>query len=572
MEALARKRLPLVVESLRPKRAVPGWRAPWRRIEPQRLMCAALNAVAQEIVLNGLSEAEAAHSAMVREIERAREVVAYGIEQAGEGDSGIELAQESAVNAAELLRYQRAHRPDPRPGAEPQMVKALALAFAETHANLVRSHAGLLAYATRRRGLKAAAELGGLAVSGGRQGLGKALTSGRDLVQLLLQKGGLITPPVRQTEPVRQRPFLGQTLALTLGERELPMLYRRLFRLAPVEDPRFLIGREVEMNELADAVRRWQSVRAAQVLVVGARGSGKTSLLNCAVAGPLTGLEIRRGQFRERITDGGGLRRFIGALMGVDDPGAVETALRNTRQVMILEEMERVFLGEIGGYEPIHDLLHLIQATAAGTLWVLSLNEAAFRHLDAVTRFGSYFSHRINAMSVERKQLEAAILYRHHLSGMRLQFAPAPAGDARARTLRRALGLERSPQELFFDSLYGQSEGIFRSAFELWQDSIERIEGGMVHIRQPLAPDYGPLMNELDQEDQFLLRAVLRHGSLTSGEAARVLNKSQMTAQRAMTRLTALEILEPDPTAEGFRVKPQAGRLVRELLYRMNLQ
>jgi hypothetical protein len=138
--------------------------------------------------------------------------------------------------------------------------------------------------------------------------------------------------------------------------------------------------------------------------------------------------------------------------------------------------------------------------------------------------------------------------------------------------VRRTLGLEKSPQEVFFDSLYEQSEGIFRSAFELWQDSIERIEGGMVHIRQPLAPDYDPLMAELDQEDQFLLRAALRHGSLTPSEAARVLLQEEDAAWRRMRKLDALEILEADPAAPGYRVKPQAGRLVRELLFRMNLQ
>lgn len=572
MEALAMKRLPMVVEALRPKRALPGWREPWRRVEPQRLMCAALRSVARDVVLSGLREAEAAHSAMVREIERAREVVAYGFEQAKERGAGAELAREAAANAIELLTYQRRQRPDPRPGAEPQVLMALALAFAETHSGLVRSHLGLLAHATRRRGLKAATELAALAVAAGRRGLGTAIAAGQSLVGLLLQKGGLVTPPVRRVEPVHERPVLGQALALTLGERDLPMLYRRLFRLAPVEDPRFLIGRELEMNGLADAAKRWQAGRPAQVLVIGARGSGKTSLLNCAIAGPLAGLSLRRAQFSARIRSCDELRRFVGGLIGVDNPNDVEEALRNTRQVLVLEELERVYLGEIGGYKPLYDLLNLIEATAGATLWVLSLNETAFRHLDAVTRIGSHFSHRINAMSVEQKQLEAAILYRHHLSGMRLQFAPLPQDDVRVRRVRRTLGLEKSPQEVFFDSLYEQSEGIFRSAFELWQDSIERIEGGMVHIRQPLAPDYRPLMAELDQEDQFLLRAALRHGSLTPSEAARVLLQEEDAARRQIRRLEALEILEADPNAPGYRVKPQAGRLVRELLFRMNLQ
>ena len=90
-----------------------------------------------------------------------------------------------------------------------------------------------------------------------------------------------------------------------------------------------------------------------------------------------------------------------------------------------------------------------------------------------------------------------AILQRHTLSGLRLQFAPSPPGAARIRRLRRFFGLELAPQQIFFDALYRQSEGLFRSAFELWLGSIERIEGGVVYMLQPLDPSYSRLEAEL---------------------------------------------------------------------------
>jgi hypothetical protein len=36
-------------------------------------------------------------------------------------------------------------------------------------------------------------------------------------------------------------------------------------------------------------------------------------------------------------------------------------------------------------------------------------------------------------------------------------------------------------------------------------------------------------------------------------------------------RLVSLDLLEEDPTAAGYRVKPQAGKVVREVLFRSNL-
>ena len=571
LEERARRRLPEVIEAVQPKRALPGWRESWRRIEPRRLVVESLQARGRELVREGLKEAESAHSAMVREVERAREVVAFGFEQAGEAGAAEGLAEEAAANAIGLLTHQRAHSLPPRGAVEPVMAKALASALAEVQTNLDKGRLGLLAHATRQQGLAAAAELASVGVAGARTAASKAMSLGEAGVRWILLKAGLATPMAKRADAVRRRPALGETLSLRLGERDLPALYRRLFRLAPVEDPRFLIGREAEMAGLAEAVRQWHEGRHAAVLVIGARGSGKTSLLNCAAADPLAGHEIVRGQFRDRIRSAAQMRESIAAMIGVDGSEGLEEALLGRRRVVIVEELERVYLSVFGGFDALRHLLDLVEATSASTLWVLSLNETAFRHLDAAAGLGSHFSHQINAMSVEQKQLEAAILYRHHLSGLRMQFSPLRRGDERVRRVRRTLGLERGPQEIFFDSIYGESEGIFRSAFELWQDSIERVEGGMVHLRQPLAADHGRLMGELGQADQFLIRAVMRHGSLTFSEAAELFMESEAWARRMMRRLESLDLLEEDPTAAGYRVKPQAGKMVRQLLFRSNL-
>jgi len=247
-------------------------------------------------------------------------------------------------------------------------------------------------------------------------------------------------------------------------------------------------------------------------------------------------------------------------------------ALTQQRRVIMIEELERTFIRRMNGFEALHALLELISQSWRSTLWVLSLNETAFRYLNAAVGFGRFFSYRINAMSVRQEDLQSAILLRHNLSGYRLEFAPPPEGDPRVSRLRRTLGLQQDPQQLFFESLYRQSEGIFRSAFELWQHYIERVEGGVLHVRQPVDPDYEPLIVVLTAEDYFTLQAILQHGGLTSAAHAEIFGESEDVSRSRLERLKALEILEPDPGAPGLRVRPEAGRLVREALHRQNLQ
>ena len=263
-------------------------------------------------------------------------------------------------------------------------------------------------------------------------------------------------------------------------------------RLAPIEDRRFLAGRDRELNGLEQALKDWDAGRFAACIFVGARGSGKTSLLNCAAAGAFAGREVIRAQFTERAVTPAAIDSCLRQMLGLGPGADLESAFRERRRILMVEEGERIYLRKVGGFKGAQHLMHWIQRTASTTLWVLAHNDKAFRVLCAGAQFSRVFSHRINAMSVSRADLENAILERHRLSGLRLEFAPPPAGDPRVSRIKSLLGLSESPQRLYFDSLYQQSAGVFRSAFELWVSSIERVEGETLKIRQR---DFGERRN-----------------------------------------------------------------------------
>jgi hypothetical protein len=124
---------------------------------------------------------------------------------------------------------------------------------------------------------------------------------------------------------------------------------------------------------------------------------------------------------------------------------------------------------------------------------------------------------------------------------------------------------------MYFDSLYQQSGGVFRSAFELWLSSIERVEGETLKIRQPLEPAFASLRAELAQEDLFTLLIIQEHGSLEYAEAADVFCEEVHASRARIDRLVALGLLEPDPEHPGFRVRPEAHRFTTDLLQRVNL-
>ena len=166
-------------------------------------------------------------------------------------------------------------------------------------------------------------------------------------------------------------------LEVQLKTRALPALYQRLFRLAPVEDQRFLVGREIEMNGLTQAFSLWQSGRSVTVLIVGARGSGKTSLLNCGSEVAFTGVPIVRGQFVRRILSSGQMSEFLRELFGIPSGTDLAAALSQGRRVAVIEEFERTFLRRMNGFDALSDFLHLMTATSGSTLWILE-HESSF--------------------------------------------------------------------------------------------------------------------------------------------------------------------------------------------------
>jgi energy-coupling factor transporter ATP-binding protein EcfA2 len=567
-----RAHIPVSVETVRPVRAVLGWRKPWRQLQPRSVFLHSLQHGVLDAAHEGFREAETEHTAAVTDVEQARQVVKFALEaEQAERSAVPKLPREAAANALALLRHRKGILIDPLPAAEAGLCRAQALTLLETHTALEVGRLGVVALLTRQGAPRATRELcqAGMgsvrtASQAFRASLGKAF-------QWASWKVGWETPAAPRPEPIVEQHRLNAVLEVQPRSRDLPALYQRLFNLAPVEDQRFLVGRESELGGLTRAFSLWQSGPGVTVLVVGARGSGKTSLLNCAAQVAFPGVPVVRSQFSRRIVTCDAMHDFLRDLFGISAGADLEAALRQGRRVAVIEEFERTFLRRMNGFDAVRGFLRLMTATSASTLWILSMNQASFGYLDSVLDLGRCFSHRANAMSVSREHMIDAILQRHTLSGLRLQFAPPPPGDPRLRGLRRFLGLERTSQQLFFDALYRHSEGLFRSAFELWLGSIERIEGGVSHMLQPLDPDYGAVASELNPEDLFGLQAILQHASLTPEEMAEVFDIPLEDAHSRLERLLALEILEPEPAGPGFRIRPQAGHFVRDALARQNL-
>lgn len=543
----------------------------WRTMQPREAFHSTYVAFCETPITASAREYWDETARVVREASRSREIIDYWRgAAAGQGEEGQALLEEARNNAAHVLAEQL-QVPTSTENLESTLAHTFRIWEQEGSTVLEAAQIGWVRLLRLPRGRR-------LSNAVVREGRRRATTSvhrvarwGSDQWQRGLEVIGGKLPERPAAIPVLRRTTLRDTLFLPSSKSELPAIYGSLFRLAPIEDRRFLVGRDRELNGLEQALKDWDAGRFAACIFVGARGSGKTSLLNCAATGAFAGREVIRTQFTERAVTPAAIDSCLRQMLGLGPGADLESAFRERRRILMVEEGERIYLRKVGGFKGAQHLMHWIQRTASTTLWVLALNDKAFRVLGAGAQFSRVFSHRINAMSVSRADLENAILERHRLSGLRLEFAPPPAGDPRVGRIKSLLGLSESPQRLYFDSLYQQSGGVFRSAFELWVSSIERVEGETLKIRQPLEPAFASLRSELSQEDLFTLLLIQEHGSLEYDEAASVFSEDVEASRARIDRLVALGLVEVDPEHFGFRVRPEAHRFASDTLRRVNL-
>jgi hypothetical protein len=378
----------------------------------------------------------------------------------------------------------------------------------------------------------------------------------------LVQIGWLAAPSHLQPS-VETRAFLPDLYKLNLGASEIPAIYRRLFSLESVSERRFLVYRETELAALDEAYESWQQGRRVAILLTGHRGTGKTSLLNCAFEQVPDDIEKVRGDLVERVTTVSQLHARLKNILGVAPEADLQLALAEKRRIIILEEAERTFIRQVGGYAATRELLRLIVHSNSNTLWVVGLNRAAFDLLSLALAFPQAFSHRVNTSSAQPNVLKTAILSRHNLSGLRLDL-PGPAKSS-------WLSQKKDAQSEYFKQLNANADGVFRTAFQLWQAHIEKVEAGVMFMRPIECTDFSAVVEQLDLSDLFILVAILQHGSLTADELSLIFSTDEADTTASLDSLASCELIAPDPIYPGMRIRPEAAPVVRRVLYQRNM-
>ena len=363
-------------------------------------------------------------------------------------------------------------------------------------------------------------------------------------------------------------------------ESKLPVLYRRLFSLEPLTDPRLLAGRDDALAAVERSWNRWHDESNGGLVVISSPGAGVTSFLN-VVAGRLGGEPQRavRQTLRERIRDeatlAGRLSGWLGPCNARDLDGLGGQVLDAPRDglphLFILEGTEHLQMRVAGGGELFETLLSFIQRTSPRIFWVLSVGASSWQLLEkrCPACVGDVEQLRLGELHAEA--LKQAILARHRLSGLPLRYVERRTGRELLRRRPGVRGSEKHQRLLesdYFERLHRASLGSVRSALFHWLRSADfRSEEGSLLVR-PIET-LPSLMGVFNLEQSFALKALLDHGTLTVAEYCEAARGSPAEARHLFRAIRDLHVIEAvrDEGRDGAGVSAAGTRYrIRPLL------
>ena len=338
----------------------------------------------------------------------------------------------------------------------------------------------------------------------------------------------------------------------------LPEEYLERFTLYALQDKGFLKDRDNEFKSLELAYENWKIVNTP-LLVVNNPGEGGTSLLHASTyiypSAKILETNYSIDNYKKLIDL---LTRFFQIEKEFTTLNSLENEINSKEEsyVVILENIERLFIRRVKGFNLLEDFLLFMHATKSKIYWIVSINKYSFYYLNSVKYFSSHFPSIIHLNPIDNALLKEEILMRNQGYDI-IYLKPNVISKKLDKQLKRASTQDRQVllENMFFKKMFDFSKGNMSKAILYARDSAYKVKEKTVFIK-PLSLKE---IEGLSLNDLFILEAIFQHRSLTIAELNIVLRNSDRQSKLSIEKLLEKNLIRPT-----FNSK-------KEVEYRINL-
>ena len=349
---------------------------------------------------------------------------------------------------------------------------------------------------------------------------------------------------------------------------QLPDDYLERFTLYPLQNRDFLKNREEELKSLELAYENWKIVNTP-LLVVDDPGEGGTSLLHASTYIYPNAKILETNQAIDSY------KKLISLLTNVlrineefktlkDLEKYINNSLEN--EVVILENIERLFLRRVKGFDLLEDFLLFLHGTKHKIYWVISINKYSFYFLNRVKSFSSHFPSIIHLKPILKEQLKSEILDRNQGYSM-VFLKPNKISKKVEKQLKKVSKEQRQTllENLFFKKMSSFAKGNISKAILYARNSAYNVKDKTVFIK----PIHVKVIDDLSLNDLFILEAIFQHRSLSIKELNIVLRNSDRQSRLSIEKLLEKDLIRTTSTINSkteYRINLMYLDVLKDLL------
>lgn len=401
---------------------------------------------------------------------------------------------------------------------------------------------------------------GKIAVSGARglvrRGLASAKQAAVDLVYR--RSSGVLLAKKLQAESApagsvvdRVRAFVRDNTPRPEVIESLPFFYRQLFFGQSAVSDAFWVGREEQLDKVRQAIGELSRGAAGAVVVTGARGSGKSALLQRVVD-----LLDRPQVYRIHARAGGSVEpsAFEAALAkAARTRGSAHEVLRSLPDgsAIVVDDLELWWERSPKGLAVIDLVAELLERHGRRHAFVLSAGEQALRFIDRFRSLSDQAIALVPCTPMPARALKTVVTLRHGSSGMKFSLGDKAEGDLSELALAR-----------LFSGHFDYSGGWVGPALRSWITHVEQVDGEALTVRPPRAERW-EVLDELRTEWTALLLQLHLHKQLTRARLRRITGLDDRALDRDLDALRRMGLLL-DGRQSVLEINPFVHHIVSE--------
>ena len=322
---------------------------------------------------------------------------------------------------------------------------------------------------------------------------------------------------------------------------KLPLIYRRLYRIEPLDDLELFEGRDSEIAEFKEAYDSWTKNRYVTTIILGEKWGGFTTFLNYVIKHGRLSNSVKRWSIDESICRSEDFIRLLTEVINKDGVSNQESLIaylnESSRQVIVLENIQNLYLRKIDGFHAMNTLFEIMSATCKNVFWIATSTIYCWNYLTKSISIQDFFTNQIEMKSFSKEQIANVIWKRNRISGFNIRFLVEDeiVDDKKFQKLNEEQQ-QKYLKEKFFDDLNAFSKSNVSLALMFWLMSTRDVDEHTITIGKFNQPNLN-FLNVLSTDKIYILLALVLHDGLNAKEISEVLNENRESCTHTLFSL-----------------------------------